>query len=245
MRWIALTIGFTGSLHCILMCAPLFIMMNQKSGSGKKFIAYRGMYNMGRITTYCFMGLILGASQQLFSIHQYQETLSITFGGILLATVVAPRRYRIFAMEQSKIMVVLSWLRKTMLPLLGGNRWEKHFILGVLNGFLPCGFVYMGLGYAALSGSMWNAAETMMYFGFGTLPAMLGVALCSQFFQPLLRWNAAFRRLLPVAVVLIALLCITRGLSLDIPYLSPELHAQPGGIEQGCSPAHGQQTIIR
>lgn len=195
--------------------------------------------------TYCFMGLVLGASQQLFSVHQYQETLSIVLGSILLATIVVPRRYRTLLLQQSKILVVLSFLRKTMLPLLGSNRWEKHFILGILNGFLPCGFVYVGLGYAALSGSMWGAAETMMFFGFGTLPAMLGLAIFTQFLQPMVRWNVLFRRFMPFVMVLIAVLCIVRGLSLNIPYLSPELHAQPGGIEQGCSPVHGEQTKIQ
>lgn len=242
MKWIALTLGFMGSLHCVLMCGPLLTVLTGHQTTAVRFILYRLLYNTGRVITYTMMGIVLGFTEQIFSIHQYQEVLSVVLGVVLLVTIIIPRRYRSSIAERSGIYAILSLLRSSMVALLGSKRWEKHFILGVLNGFLPCGFVYAGLGYAALSGSVWSAAETMMYFGLGTLPAMMIMALVSEWFQSVQRWNERLRRLVPVGVVVIALLCIMRGLSLDIPYLSPKLYAQPGGVEQGCTPTHGQQS---
>jgi len=59
----------------------------------------------------------------------------------------------------------------------------------------------------------------MLAFGLGTLPLMLAVPLLGRTIN--LRFN--LQRVIPVSVALIAILLILRGLSLGIPYLSPEL----------------------
>jgi sulfite exporter TauE/SafE len=61
----------------------------------------------------------------------------------------------------------------------------------------------------------------MLLFGLGTVPMMLAVGLVGLKLQPVLRFR--FQTLTPVAVLALALLLVLRGMSLGIPYLSPEL----------------------
>jgi len=89
------------------------------------------------------------------------------------------------------------------------------------HGFLPCGFVYIGLSQASLAGDFFNGMLVMLMFGIGTFPAMLGASV----FGKLISIEARRRmtRILPYMAGVLAIIFILRGMDLGIPYLSPKL----------------------
>jgi sulfite exporter TauE/SafE len=99
------------------------------------------------------------------------------------------------------------------------------FLLGLVNGLLPCGLVYMALAAAITTGTMVQGVMFMAGFGLGTVPVMLTIALLGKQLQGGLRKRlSAF---LPAFSVVIAVLILLRGLNLGIPYVSPKVVEEP------------------
>jgi sulfite exporter TauE/SafE len=96
-----------------------------------------------------------------------------------------------------------------------------HFYVGLLNGFLPCGFVYLGLAMAVNSSSAFQSGLFMFFFGLGTLPLMLAAMVGFNFAKPAIRFQ--INRILPILTIFLGIWFIFKGLNLDIPYLSPML----------------------
>jgi len=95
------------------------------------------------------------------------------------------------------------------------------FLIGVLNGFLPCGFVYVGLGGALSTGSAFNGMLFMLMFGLGTLPLMFITSIAGNFVDLSVRRKLS--KPVPVFAVILALIFILRGMNLGIKYISPSL----------------------
>ena len=96
---------------------------------------------------------------------------------------------------------------------------DTFLTIGFLNGFLPCGLVYMALFGSMATASPWLGAFFMVLFGMGTIPLMTTAV----YFGSMLKGAAkkSVQRLIPVFVILIGLLFILRGMGLGIPYISP------------------------
>jgi hypothetical protein len=93
-------------------------------------------------------------------------------------------------------------------------------VVGLLNGLLPCGFVYAALATALTAGNVPQSMFFMAAFGLGTGPAMLGVSLVGRVASA--AWRARLQRLVPYGLALVGLLLIVRGLGLG-SMLSPLL----------------------
>ncbi|MCU0425848.1 MAG: sulfite exporter TauE/SafE family protein [Candidatus Kapabacteria bacterium] len=235
----AFILGFAGSFHCVAMCAPITLVLSAHSGANWRYYTGRFTYNLGRIATYTLLGAALGLVKEvfdsmLFNIHGVQEALSIGIGVSILAVLLVPNPKRAQILALPMLQRALGGLRGRIGAVMRESRFGGQFLLGLLNGLLPCGFVYMGLALAALSGSTTDAAWTMAAFGAGTLPAMFGVAVLARLAEGRFRLTSNVRRFAPFGAALVAVLFIMRGLALGIPYISPKLSAQPAGIEQGC-----------
>jgi sulfite exporter TauE/SafE len=98
-----------------------------------------------------------------------------------------------------------------------------HLVVGLLNGFLPCGFVYLALVGAINTSTPTAAAQFMFFFGAGTFPLMLLATISSGFVSPLVRRR--INLVMPYLMVCLGFWFVLRGLNLDIPYLSPATHA--------------------
>jgi sulfite exporter TauE/SafE len=99
------------------------------------------------------------------------------------------------------------------------------FLIGMLNGLLPCGMVYVALGGAVATADAPTGMAYMALFGLGTTPLMLMVGMGSEWLKG--NWRSAFRRAAPAFTVALALLLLLRGLNLGIPLLSPALEKSP------------------
>jgi sulfite exporter TauE/SafE len=120
-------------------------------------------------------------------------------------------------------------LRRTLSALFARRSLGVLLLIGFLNGFLPCGLVYVALGAATTTGGPAEAAVFMAGFGFGTIPAMLGVSLFGGRIGGALR--AKLSRAVPVVIGVVAVLLILRGMNLGIPYLSPRVKAETEDVD--------------
>ena len=215
---LAFALGILGSLHCAAMCGPLQLALPVPSGGGAgRFIVGRIIYQLGRVTTYCMLGAIAGLVGKSIFLAGLQRWLSIALGVAVLAGFFISQK---IAMSAPVVRFVM-WLKAAMSVQLQKRGFPSLALLGMLNGLLPCGLVYVALAGAAVCGAILASLGYMAAFGAGTLPMMLALSLSGKMFPPAFRLK--LRAAIPVGVCLLGALLILRGLSLGIPYLSPDL----------------------
>jgi sulfite exporter TauE/SafE len=217
----ALTLGLLGSFHCIGMCGPIAFSLPLHNESTAKQVSGSLVYNTGRVITYGFFGFLFGTLGKGFVMAGYQQALSVTLGVLLLLLVFFPQKYIPHFTLTKIIYSLVSKVKSSLAKLLKQKSLAALFSIGLLNGFLPCGLVYLGVAGAIATGDSLKGSLFMMAFGAGTLPAMLFVSLASRFVS--IGWRNKMRKAVPVFVVLMAAVLIMRGMNLGIPYLSPEM----------------------
>jgi sulfite exporter TauE/SafE len=186
------------------------------------------LYNLGRIVTYSLMGALFGLLGHGFVIAGLQRWVSLTLGAaILIGLVVSPR----FA-NAVPVAGAVGWLKASLGKLFQRRELSSQFGIGLLNGLLPCGLVYVACAGATASGNVLRGVEYMTAFGFGTLPMLLTVSLLGQKLRFALRFKV--QRLIPASLGIVGLLLLLRGLALGIPYLSPQLPAAPSATASCC-----------
>lgn len=169
MIWTALIMGMAGSLHCAGMCSPL-VMAATANG---KAMRNRAIYNTGRILMYGFIGLIFGALGSLVPIANFQNGLAISLGVMLLILSLAGITSVQIPFVHPLLSRVVTWFKSVFSSVLQQRSVRATFLLGALNGILPCGLTFAAL-LVALTFGNWHSALFMILFGLGTLPVMLG-----------------------------------------------------------------------
>lgn len=203
--WTALTLGFVGSLHCGVMCGPLVLAVPTHT-------AGRLIYNLGRLSIYGLMGGFAGLLGNAFAVAGVQRWVSLGAGIIVLLGWLLSTRFGL----KTPAWRFVHFLKDTFKSLLQKCTLGSLFLLGAINGLLPCGLVYVAVAGAIAST---HSVVFMLAFGLGTLPMMLGIGLASRKLRPLLGSRA--QQLIPISIVTIGVLLVFRGLALGIPYLSP------------------------
>jgi len=219
---IAFFIGLFGSVHCVGMCGPLAFAVPTFRDRWWLLVLDKVFYNAGRIITYTFLGLLIGLIGRALWLNGLQQGVSLLSGLLIILAGFS----RIFKVR----MAGSGFLSSFLLPV---NRMLSyalqhragHFIIGLLNGFLPCGFVYIALVGAINTSSPVASAQYMFWFGVGTFPLMLVATVSSGFAGPVLRRR--INKTIPYLMVFLGFWFILRGLNLNIPYLSPARY-QPG-----------------
>lgn len=215
---LAFIIGLFGSLHCVGMCGPLAFALPQQPEAKWVTVLKKLSYNIGRAIVYAFLGLLIGMLGKQLWLAGLQQGISI-LSGVLIVIAVLPKiiHYRETELYRPNRFT------QTINQLIGKAIRNKagHFYLGLLNGFLPCGFVYLGLATAINTNSAYQSALFMFVFGLGTTPLMLFAMLGVNFSKPAFRQR--INRFLPYVTLCLGLWFIVRGLNLDIPYLSPKI----------------------
>lgn len=212
---LAFMIGLLGSLHCIGMCGPLaFAIPVQRQGW--IFMALDKLsYQFGRIISYCLLGLAMGLIGRQFLISGLQQLISI-LSGILIVMAACSRIFKLSYFSKNPSFLLTPFYRMFNYAL---KHKANHLIIGIVNGFLPCGFVYIALAGALNSESVEDSIYYMFWFGLGTLPLMFITTFGIGFTSNLLRNK--INKLVPYMMMFLGVWFILRGLELNIPYLSP------------------------
>ena len=212
----ALLMGLLGSMHCIGMCGPIIVIVHNNTS-----FFHRLMYHSGRILIYGFLGIALGLIGKSFSIALSQQSISIFAGSIMLIFALIPSA----SSGNSTLARYMGTLYYTIFnyakPLWQSNSVYGQSIFGMVNGLLPCGFVYMALAGSLAMDSIIGSAFWMILFGIGTSISLLFAGYITSILP--VHFQKSIKKAMPLATITIAILFIVRGLSLGIPYISPIL----------------------
>lgn len=215
---IALSLGLTSGFHCLGMCGPIALTISLNAKNKFQYYFQNLIYQLGRITTYILIGGILGLIGESFSFVGIQNQLSIITGILLILIVIFPR----FASKISHFFSTHIFFFKLKLKLkkfLKKKSISSKFIIGILNGFLPCGAVYVALTSSMAFGSIIKSIIFMGYFGIGTIPMMFLAVIFGNIIN--MRFRNILVRFYPLIVIIIGTIFILRGMELGILHISP------------------------
>jgi sulfite exporter TauE/SafE len=234
MLWTGFLLGLFGGMHCIGMCGPIALAIPGRQGAATNLL-HKSFYNTGRVITYTILGLFTGLIGQGFSFAGWQQGLSIFLGVFLILVIVTSKSGNLNIPTGRFISTLTNGIKNYFAQFLRRRSMGSALAMGMVNGLLPCGLVYIALAASIAGGSIKSGAMYMLVFGLGTFPIMLGVSLAGNFIGPVFRQK--IYRLVPVLIVTLGLIFILRGMNLGIPYVSPNLKGSHGasGIEN-CEP---------
>jgi sulfite exporter TauE/SafE len=221
---VSFMIGIVGSFHCVGMCGPLALSLPLSNNSFVDKFSGAFIYNAGRIVTYSIFGLLFGSIGQTAALFGFQQWLSIGTGTLILLFIIIPHKYKLQHAAARYTTGFFTRVRSELGRLFTQNNNSSLFIIGLLNGLLPCGLVYMAVAGAIAAGNVGSSVLFMAGFGLGTLPVMWSIAFFGNYVGVSLRQK--IRRVYPYMMALMACLLILRGMGLGIPYVSPKEQVQ-------------------
>jgi sulfite exporter TauE/SafE len=216
MMAMAFGLGFFGSWHCLGMCGPIALGVKPFAPNFISKLVSSLSYNMGRVVSYGILGLIFGLFGNVINIAGAQQWLSIIAGIFLIVLFIFSLDlehylYRFKAMKQGIALV-----QTKLTQIQSKTNSNQPIVIGVINGFLPCGMVYLALAGAVLQGTTLGGIQFMVLFGLGTIPAMFSLMSIEQFFKGKFNLNR-LRNVLPVLQLFLGIYLIYRGLAIDFP----------------------------
>ena len=212
----ALVLGLMGSFHCVGMCGPIALSLPLRGDNFGQKITGGLLYNLGRTTTYGVMGAFFGLVGQSFHFLGFQQWISVIMGSLMIGSVLLPFLFKNIRVNIEFLTVPV---RRAMQQLFKKRSYKSLFLIGLGNGLLPCGLVYLAIAGAIGAGSVSLGLAFMLFFGLGTLPIMLLISWIGNLFTAALRNK--MNKLVPYIIIIIGIIFILRGLTLGIPYLSP------------------------
>ncbi len=214
LLWTAFTLGLLGSLHCVGMCGPLMLAMPTPQESVAR-VGRILLYQVGRISSYAFLGFTLGWLGWGASLWNSQNTLAILSGVLLLGLA-------IFQIDLGNVMLRFPafgrfqlFLRRQFARLFKESGWSSYLGVGALNGFLPCGLVYVAILGAINAGHPLLGAAFMLFFGLGTTPLLLATVWLGG--GQLRRWGLRLPSWTPIIIALVGIFLIWRGGQIHLP----------------------------
>ncbi|MEY4053290.1 MAG: hypothetical protein RL034_208 [Bacteroidota bacterium] len=219
----AFVLGLSSSFHCVGMCGPLLLAVPTRASNNYQWLEII-IYHAARIFTYALLGILVGFAGWRLQVANLQQFFSLTIGIILIIYFFAGRFF-----------ADASWLlafNKMIFSFFGFAAKQKGqwgtLLLGVANGLLPCGMVYIALTGAMATAKISDAATFMFLFGVGTLPLLFVFNFYGVHLQVYVKQR--IKLIAPLVIVIMGLLLILRGLNLGIPYISPHFVNNGGGV---------------
>lgn len=216
----AFTIGLIGGFHCIGMCGPIAVALplGERNFLGKAGGAL--LYNTGRSITYGVLGALFGLLGRGIQMAGFQQWASIIIGMVMILSVVFPFLFKNQINLNNIMNGFAGGIIRRFRGLFAKQSYSNLLVIGLLNGLLPCGLVYVAVAGALNTNDVVMGILYMVVFGFGTIPIMISISLAGNFISHSIRKKA--NRMIPAMIILLGVLFILRGLALGIPYISPK-----------------------
>lgn len=212
---ILFVVGLITSLHCIAMCGGINLSQcvsnkvdDSESNKFKK-LKPSFLYNAGRVISYTVIGGIVGALGSVVSFSGAAKGVVAILSGLFMVIM------------GLNMLNIFPWLRKfnPRMPKIFGRKINanKHnhgpFIVGLLNGLMPCGPLQAMQLYALGTGSFFNGAIAMFIFSLGTVPLMFGFGAISSFLSS--KFTHKMMKVSAVLVIILGIVLVSRGLNLS------------------------------
>ena len=211
-----ISIAFLGSFgHCIGMCGGIVLAYSsikiEPSASKVSQTKAHLLYSFGRVTTYTFLGALFGTLGGVVTFNNTANGILFIITGLIMVLA------GLSLMGKIKFLTLIehsfsstSIYKKAFQKILNSKSNSSFFILGMLNGLLPCGFVYFFAITAASTASPFYGALVMFIFGISTIPAMFSLGFIAS-----LSSATSFRNMMmslsSLAVILYGLFTIYNG----------------------------------
>ncbi len=219
MLYTAFIFGLISSFHCIGMCGPIALMLPVDRTNPAKKTTQIITYHLGRLSAYASIGLVFGLVGKGFFLAGIQQKLSLFIGVAMITVILVPERIFANYNFSKSVFKLISKIKSTLGSQFKNKSYKSLFTIGLLNGFLPCGMVYVALFGAIAMQSESLGVLYMILFGLGTVPMMSAVVYLNSFLTISIRNK--IQKAIPYIGVIIGVLFILRGLGLGIPYVSP------------------------
>ena len=211
--WSAFIIGLVSNFHCLGMCGPIALAIPVKRTSQSSAFLSIALYNAGRISIYVFMGIVFGLFGQGFGLMGVQQFLSIalglTFIGFTCFGFLKKRNW-----ISTKLFSHIIQLKYMFRRQFSKETFRSILVIGLLNGLLPCGMVYMSVAGAVISGGWQSGALYMFLFGLGTLPVMILLPYFRRSIGDSMRQR--FRKLIPITIFIFGMWLVFRGIRTEV-----------------------------
>jgi sulfite exporter TauE/SafE/copper chaperone CopZ len=212
---ILFVVGFMTSLHCIAMCGGINLSqcvvckVEKEEGNNLSKLTPSFLYNGGRVISYTIIGGIVGAIGSLVSFSGTTKGIVAIVAGIFMVIM------------GLNMLNIFPWLRKInpRMPKFLGNKIQKNsgkrgpFIVGILNGLMPCGPLQAMQIYALGTGSFLGGAASMFFFSIGTVPLMFGFGAMSSLISR--KFNQKMIRASAILVIVLGMMMAGRGFNLS------------------------------
>lgn len=219
MLYTAFIFGLISSFHCVGMCGPIALMLPvDRDNQAKKAIQII-IYHLGRLTAYGSIGLVFGLVGRGLYLAGMQQRLSIFIGVAMILVILIPEKVFARYNFSKPVFVLISKVKATLGKQFKNKSYKSLFTIGLLNGFLPCGMVYVALFGAIAMQNEGFGVLYMLLFGLGTIPMMSSVVYLQSFLTVPVRNR--IQKVIPYVAVIMGILFVLRGLGLGIPYVSP------------------------
>ena len=219
MLFTAFIFGLISSFHCIGMCGPIALMLPVDRTNQAKKVTQIISYHLGRLTAYGSIGLIFGILGKGFYLAGVQQNLSLFIGVAMILALLIPEKIVAQYNFSKPVFKLISKVKSALGSQFKKKSYKSLFTIGLLNGFLPCGMVYVALFGAIAMQSATYGIYYMLLFGLGTVPMMSSMVYLNSFLT--ISFRNRIQKIIPYVAVIIGVLFILRGLGIGIPYISP------------------------
>ena len=209
-------IAFLGSFgHCIGMCGGIVIAYTssgtlQNKSRASQVISHL-LYSLGRVTTYTTLGAIFGTLGGVVVFNNTANGILWVIAGIAMVLAGLSLSGRIHFLANFESSVSSSkWYRETFRSLIKSESLFGFYLLGMLNGLLPCGFVYFFAITAASTASPLYGALVMFIFGLSTIPALFSLGFFVTLFKRL-KFRKVMTQLASITVIAYGLFTLYNG----------------------------------
>ncbi|MEA3523556.1 MAG: sulfite exporter TauE/SafE family protein [Campylobacterota bacterium] len=211
-----IAIAFVGSFgHCIGMCGGIVMAYStaKVDVQWKRFtqVSAHLLYSLGRVLTYTILGVMFGYLGGVATISNNANGILLLIAGVAMVLTGASLLGKIkFLTLIEHSLSGNAWYQSTFKAMLKSQSLSSFFILGMLNGLMPCGFVYFFAITAASTASPFWGGIVMMIFGLSTIPALFSLGFFVGLFKQS-SFRALMVKLAAIAVVIYGLLTIYNG----------------------------------
>ncbi|SJM92083.1 sulfite exporter TauE/SafE family protein [Crenothrix polyspora] len=219
----AFLMGLASSLHCIGMCGSIigtltFSLSPDIRNNKARLLPFVFNYNAGRITSYTIAGALAGLASSVITLpipgfdgHRILQLISaliMTGAGLYIAGWMP--RFAYIEKIGMRFWKLIEPFGRKLIPI---KTRRRAYLFGLVWGWLPCGLIYSAVALAATTGNPQQSALTMLFFGLGTLPAVMGVGIMTGILTRLSSMRR-FKQAIGLFMIALALLAA-------LPWLNP------------------------